>query len=71
MLSRVFRRAVLAVIVIAAPIVVFAAATLAYKLYYWAARLMGTGNYEYIATCGVLMVVMVIVCGVIVKCMEY
>lgn len=71
MLSRVFRCAVLAVIVIAAPVVVFAAATLAYKLYYWAARLMGTGNYEYIATCGVLMVVMVIVCVVIVKCLEY
>lgn len=70
-MCRVLRCVGLASIVIAAPIVVFAAATLAYKLYYWAARLIDTGNYEYIATCGVLMVAMVIVCGVIVKCMEY
>lgn len=71
MLNRTFRYIVLAVIVIAVPIVVFAVATLAYKLYYWAAKLIGMGNYEYIATCGVLMMATIIVCGVIVKCMEY
>lgn len=70
-MSRALRSIGLASIVIAAPVVVFVATTLAYRLYYWAARLIGTGNYEYIATCGVLIVVMVIVCGVIVKCMEY
>ncbi len=71
MLNRVFRYVGLAIIVIAAPIVVFAAATLAYRLYRWAAELIGTGNYEYIATCGVLMMTTIIVCGVMVKCMEY
>ena len=71
MLNRAFRYVVLAIIVIAAPIVVFAATTLAYRLYRWAAELMGTGNYEYIATCGVLIAAMIIVCAVIVKCMDY
>ena len=71
MLNRAFRYVVLAIIVIAAPVVVFAVTTLAYRLYRWAAELIGTGNYEYIATCGVLMLAMIIVCAVIVKCMDY
>lgn len=71
MLNRAFRYVVLAIIVIAAPIVVFAVTTLAYRLYRWAAELIGTGNYEYIASCGVLMLAMIIVCSVIVKCMDY
>lgn len=71
MTSRVLKRIGIALIVIAAPIVIFAVATLTYRLYRWAAELIGTGNYEYIATCGVLMLTMIIVCGVIVKCMDY
>lgn len=71
MLNRAFRCIGLAIIVIAAPIVVFVAVTLIYKLYRWAAELIGAGNYEYVATCGVLMVATIIVCAVIIKCMDY
>ena len=71
MMSRALRYIGLASIVIAAPVVVFVVTTLAYRLYYWAAQLIGTDNYEYIAACGVLMASMIIICAVIVKCMEY
>lgn len=71
MVSKTFKYIGLALITIATPIVVFVVTTLAYKLYRWAAELIGTGNYDYIATCGVLILTMIIVCGVIVKCMDY
>lgn len=70
MSNRVSRYVVLAIIVIAAPVVAFTITTLAYRLYRWAAELIGVGNYEYVATCGVLVLATIVVCAVIVKCME-
>lgn len=54
---------------IATPVVIFVVATVAYKAYYWAAGLLGIAEQSYVATCGVLILAMIVVRYVIYECM--